>query len=73
MPKRNQYKDHIPWPVLENYLLILREKAFFKSLSAEGLQDVGKSQGEALAYNNLLNLPETLFLRDTQPDEEEKE
>jgi hypothetical protein len=68
--RTTNYHDHIPWKVLENYLLVLREKAFFRSLSAEGLQDVGKCQGEALAYNNLLNLPETLFLRD---NEEEKE
>lgn len=67
MPRsRNDYKTAIPWKVLENYLLLLRQHAFMESVSAEGLQAVGKCQGRALAYNELLNLPETLALREME-------
>lgn len=71
MAKRNEYKVVIPWKVLENYLLVLREKAFFDSLHSEGLQGVGQAQGKALAYNGLLNLPETLYMRDNEDEEKE--
>jgi hypothetical protein len=70
VPKsRNNYKTSIPWKVLENYLLLLRQHAFMDTLTADGLQAVGKCQGKAMAYNELLNLPETLELREIELEE----
>jgi hypothetical protein len=69
MAKRNQYRDHIPWRVLEQYLYELRDSAFTEFMKAEGLQAVGQAQGAALAFNKLLNLPETLELRELAAEE----
>lgn len=63
MAKKN-YRHSIPWKVLENYFLIRRQDAFMQSLEAEGLREVGLCQGKAMAFNDLLNLPETLELRE---------
>lgn len=64
MAKKNLYRDYIPWSVLENHLLMLRQNASIEMATANGLQEVGKAQGKVLAYNGLLNLPEVLMMRE---------
>lgn len=70
MAKRTNYEDYIPWPLLKNHLLMLRQHAFNETLNASGLQEMGKAQGKALAFDSLLNLPELLMIREEGLKEE---
>ena len=58
--RKTRYDKSIPWSNLQEFIIHYRDKAFLRSLKVDGLQEVGRAQGQALTFDLLLELPRLL-------------